>query len=75
MTGAEFLAADLATSPLARTIARDHVLWARQAGLSPLGIGRALGSITRTWEEAAARLATAWEDYCGRGVKLEFSAA
>lgn len=72
MTGAEFLAAGTATSPLARSIARDQVVQARQQGLSPGDIGRALGSRAESWEEAAARLAVAWEDWCGRGVRLLF---
>jgi hypothetical protein len=70
MTGAEFLAAQVATSPLARTIARDQVRQSRRQGLSPADVGRALGTVTETWDQVAARLAVAWEDWCGRGVKL-----
>jgi hypothetical protein len=67
MTGAERLAAQVAVTPQARSIARDHVQWARRAGFAPCKVGAPFGRRTPTWEDVADCVALAWEDWCGPG--------
>lgn len=66
MIGALRLAADIALTPQARSIAREQIQWYRREGVvRPCHIGRVLGFICESWEDAATALALAWEDCCG----------